>query len=282
MTKQAEVETFLRSCPSYPEICLCEPLCGCGKRKHSLTDTQPHYHFHGFYAQPGADDESGCAVCHLSWDECTCGGPIAQPGAVAAGERILPGELPHVYQPEAIRPGKEQCAVEGCDDDHCYGVLPVTPPTSEGAQLTRENGSFIPEVYEQILIKANCGVAGHFRFQENGGHCMMCQRTAALESENKRLKQEEQHFLNQQEVVTRAIKKVWPQLQGQLERAIRADLAATTGEPAAGDLENFIRERLLANPKFYNFCDSDSHDLDCHCVNDTAAALLEGAPAAEG
>lgn len=27
-----------------------------------------------------------------------------------------------------------------------------------------------------ILATANCGVAGHFRFQENGGICMMCQR----------------------------------------------------------------------------------------------------------
>lgn len=29
---------------------------------------------------------------------------------------------------------------------------------------------------EAILLPANCGVHGHFRFQENGGRCMMCQR----------------------------------------------------------------------------------------------------------
>lgn len=48
---------------------------------------------------------------------------------------------------------------------------------------------------------------------------MMCQRTAAIEIENKRLKQEEQHFLDRQEAITRAVEKAWPRLQSQI-RAI--------------------------------------------------------------
>ncbi len=32
------------------------------------------------------------------------------------------------------------------------------------------------ETRKAILYPANCGVPGHFRFQENGGHCTMCQK----------------------------------------------------------------------------------------------------------
>lgn len=34
-----------------------------------------------------------------------------------------------------------------------------------------------------ILEPANCGVSGHFKFQENGGHCMMCQVLDQLRAE---------------------------------------------------------------------------------------------------
>ena len=51
--------------------------------------------------------------------------------------------------------------------------------------VVRKNGSFSDEVLSRVLIPANCGVSGHFRFQQNGGYCMMCQKekrniTAAL------------------------------------------------------------------------------------------------------
>lgn len=96
---------------------------------------------------------------------------------------------------------------------------------ANNVKLTRENGSFIPEVYEQILVGANCRVSGHFRFQENGGNCLMCQRTAQIEIENKRLRQEEQHFLDKQEVIKRTIEKVWPRLQSQLKAILTEALS---------------------------------------------------------
>ena len=33
---------------------------------------------------------------------------------------------------------------------------------------------------KSILTPAVCGVSGHFRFQENGGNCLMCQREKRL------------------------------------------------------------------------------------------------------
>lgn len=41
-----------------------------------------------------------------------------------------------------------------------------------------------------ILAPANCGVHGHFKFQENGGHCMMCQNTELIKSERNQLRTE--------------------------------------------------------------------------------------------
>ena len=53
----------------------------------------------------------------------------------------------------------------------------VQPVAAGGPlKLTAENGAFIPEVREQILIQGRCEVPGHFRFQENGSSCLMCQR----------------------------------------------------------------------------------------------------------
>lgn len=45
-------------------------------------------------------------------------------------------------------------------------------------RIVKENGAFTKEVFEQVLRPSLCGVAGHFEFQVNGGHCMMCQREA--------------------------------------------------------------------------------------------------------
>lgn len=39
------------------------------------------------------------------------------------------------------------------------------------------------ETRKAILAPANCGVSGHFKFQENGGHCMMCQQLDQLRAE---------------------------------------------------------------------------------------------------
>lgn len=113
-------------------------------------------------------------------------------------------------------------------------------------KLTRENGSFIPEVFTQVLIAANCGVSGHFRFQENGGNCTMCQRTAAMEIENKRLHQEEQHFLNRQKVVENAIRAVWPSLQTELRNAVNAVM------PVYPDELRLEYERGIANGRDTN------------------------------
>ena len=55
----------------------------------------------------------------------------------------------------------------------------------ELAQAVRERDEALKEIADSltrwtktrtaILKPANCGVAGHFEFQENGGHCMLCQ-----------------------------------------------------------------------------------------------------------
>lgn len=42
-------------------------------------------------------------------------------------------------------------------------------------------GAFTKEVRDMVLIPANCRVPGHFKFQENGGHCMMCQEREEIE-----------------------------------------------------------------------------------------------------
>lgn len=56
--------------------------------------------------------------------------------------------------------------------------------TKHDAELFRKpNGCFSDRVFMEILVPASCGVPGHFKFQENGGHCMMCQKhQAELES----------------------------------------------------------------------------------------------------
>lgn len=55
------------------------------------------------------------------------------------------------------------------------------------------------------------------------------------------------------------------------------ELLASHASPVVA-LESFIRERLLANPVYFNFCDNDKHDLACSCVNEAAAKLLADAP----
>lgn len=67
--------------------------------------------------------------------------------------------------PDALAPGTEVPEVPEVTSD----VVPLNLRIENG-------GAWIPEVLQQVLIPANCGVSGHFQFQENGGHCMMCQR----------------------------------------------------------------------------------------------------------
>jgi len=45
------------------------------------------------------------------------------------------------------------------------------------------SGAFTKEVRDTVLVPADCKVPGHFKFQENGGHCMMCQRESRARME---------------------------------------------------------------------------------------------------
>lgn len=53
----------------------------------------------------------------------------------------------------------------------------------ESKAIVRENGSFTPAVYKHVLVAGRCGVSGHFRFQENGGNCLMCQQVESVRRE---------------------------------------------------------------------------------------------------
>jgi hypothetical protein len=47
----------------------------------------------------------------------------------------------------------------------------------------KPNGCFSDRVFKEVLVPANCDVPGHFKFQENGGHCMPCQNFEASVAE---------------------------------------------------------------------------------------------------
>lgn len=133
--------------------------------------------------------------------------------------------------------------IEDCPHPSCIRRLALaTKSAALPLKLTRENGSFISEVFEQVLIAANCGVSGHFRFQENGGNCTMCQRTSALEIENRRLRQEEQHFLNQQEAVARGVRSLWPWLQSELMKEVYRTIPVAAENDALVAALTFIKQ----------------------------------------
>jgi hypothetical protein len=52
-----------------------------------------------------------------------------------------------------------------------------------------------------ILKPANCGVAGHFAFQENGGHCMQCQCLNTVKAERDQLRKVCDELANQLEAL---------------------------------------------------------------------------------
>ena len=92
---------------------------------------------------------------------------------------------------------------------------------------------------QRILEPANCGVAGHFRFQENGGHCSMCQRETVLASN--------------------ACKELRPQLDDAVaaNEQLRADAAML--ETLKEAVTPRMKE-LAAQPHFHT-TDADQRDL---------------------
>ena len=48
------------------------------------------------------------------------------------------------------------------------------PPEAQD-QILMPNGSFTERVREIVLASGLCGVPGHFKFQQNGSSCLMCQ-----------------------------------------------------------------------------------------------------------
>lgn len=68
--------------------------------------------------------------------------------------------------------------------------------------ILQPSGAFTPLVRELVLAPANCGVAGHFKFQENGGNCTMCQKITVL-----LLREREKAEAHDEEVRVRALEE---------------------------------------------------------------------------
>ena len=65
-------------------------------------------------------------------------------------------------------------------------LIPSGNHLAHALRLKNKNGSFVQRVFDEVLTPANCGVAGHFKFQENGGHCLQCQSTTRALREARR------------------------------------------------------------------------------------------------
>lgn len=89
------------------------------------------------------------------------------------------GNYSRFAEPDSVKIARETLWMYENEKAHASTEVPEATATSDAVPLNlriENGGAWIPEVLQQVLIPANCGVSGHFQFQENGGHCMMCQR----------------------------------------------------------------------------------------------------------
>ncbi len=63
------------------------------------------------------------------------------------------------------------------------------------AVLIQPNGSFSERVFKEVLVLNESG-CGHFKFQANGGSCILCQQLEAKDAALARLRQAAQPVLN--------------------------------------------------------------------------------------